>query len=100
MAEFEGISILLGGVVGAGFGGGIAWMVLRSGAIGTRREAERAASALLEKAEAEAGAKAKDLELDAERKISRRRESFDADVERQQQELPPQQQQGDDVRVQ
>ncbi|MAV54939.1 MAG: ribonuclease Y [Phycisphaerae bacterium] len=87
MAEFEGISVLLGGVVGAGFGGGIAWMVLRSGAIGTRREAERAASALLEKAEAKAGERAKDLELDAERKISRRRESFDADLERQQQDL-------------
>lgn len=68
MTEFDPISVLLGAVVGAGFGGGVAWMVLRAGAIGTQREAARAATALLEKAEAEAKAKAKDLELEAERK--------------------------------
>ena len=87
MTEFDPISVLLGAVVGAGFGGGVAWMVLRAGAIGTQREAARAATALLEKAEAEAKAKAKDLELEAERKIAKRRESLDADAERQQQEL-------------
>ena len=87
MTEFDPISVLLGAVVGAGFGGGVAWMVLRAGAIGTQREATRAATALLEKTEAEAKAKAKDLELEAERKIAKRRESLDADAERQQQEL-------------
>ena len=87
MTEFDAFSVLLGAVVGAGFGGGVAWMVLRAGAVGTQREAARAATALLEKADAEAKAKAKDLELAAERKIAKRRESLDADVERQQQEL-------------
>ena len=58
VTEFDPISVLLGAVVGAGFGGGVAWMVLRAGAIGTQREAARAATALLEKAEAEAKAKA------------------------------------------
>ena len=87
VTEFDAFSVLLGAVVGAGFGGGVAWMVLRAGAVGTQREAARAATALLEKADAEAKAKAKDLELAAERKIAKRRESLDADVERQQQEL-------------
>ena len=87
MTELDAFSVLLGAVVGAGFGGGVAWMVLRAGAVGTQREAARAATALLEKADAEAKAKAKDLELAAERKIAKRRESLDADVERQQQEL-------------
>ena len=86
MTEFDVISVLFGILLGVAFGGVGAWILIQVGVIGTRREAERAAKALLEKSEVEAKAKAKDLELEAERKIAKRRESLDQDVERQQQE--------------
>lgn len=86
MTEFDVISVLFGTLFGVASGGFGAWILVRVGVIGTRREAERSAKALLEKAEVEAKAKTKDLELEAERKIAKRRESLDQDVERQQQE--------------
>ncbi len=86
MTEFDAISVLFGTLVGVVFGGGASWLLLRVGVIGTQREADRAAKALLEKTEVEAKAKAKDLELEAERKMAKRRESLDDDLERHQQE--------------
>ena len=85
VTEFDPISVLLGAVVGAGFGGGVAWMVLRAG-IGTQREAARPP---LHFGKSRSGSQSQSQRPGAgsERKIAKRRESLDADAERQQQEL-------------
>ena len=87
VTEFDAFSVLLGAVVGAGFGGGVAWMVLRAGGplAPNVKLPERPLHSW--KKQKRKPRKAKDLELAAERKIAKRRESLDADVERQQQEL-------------